>query len=79
MEDKTMKAIKTTYHGPTNFRGSRIKATDEDGNSVYIPYPHELNSTEGHRKAAHALMEKMGWSGEVVTGSLKKCYVHVFK
>ena len=33
-----MKVITTRYHGPTNTRGSRIAATDEDGNRVSLTY-----------------------------------------
>ena len=56
-----MKAIKTTYKGPTDRTGSRIIARDGDNNRVTIPYPHELDSEEAHRKAANALCERMGW------------------
>lgn len=74
-----MKAIKTTYRGPTNKRGARIMASDEAGNSVYISYPHNLNQgEEAHRTAADALCKKMGWTGERVCGSLKDGYVFVF-
>lgn len=72
-----MKAIQTKYHGPTNTRGSRISATD-GGNKVTIPYPHELSGELVHRKAAEALCAKMGWQGELVSGSLKTGYVFVF-
>lgn len=58
-----MKAIVTKYHGPTNTRGSRITASDEDGNRVSIPYPYELSGEDVHRKAAEALCEKMNWGG----------------
>lgn len=74
-----MIAIETTYHGPTNTRGSRISATADGGRPrVSIPYPHELNSREAHIKAARKFLEKMGWYGELVTGSTKAGYVHVF-
>ena len=64
-----MKAIRTRYHGATNTRGSRIIASDGDGNRASIPYPHELNSEEAHRKAALALCAKMGWNpAGLVTG-----------
>jgi hypothetical protein len=69
-----MKAIITKYHGPTNTRGSRISASDEDGNRVSIPYPHELSGEKVHRKAADALCEKMNWKGEMVGGAMKKGY-----
>jgi hypothetical protein len=73
-----MKAIVTTYHGPTNTKGSRITASDEDGNRITISYPYELSGEAVHRKAAEALKEKMNWQGELVSGSLKNGYVFVF-
>lgn len=73
-----MKAIVTKYHGPTDTRGSRIVATDSDGNRASIPYPHELSGEACHKKAADALCAKMGWSGELIGGGLKNGYVFVF-
>lgn len=73
-----MKAIFTKYHGPTNTRGSRISASDEDGNRITISYPHELSGEDVHRKAAQALCDKMGWTGEMVAGGHSKGYVFVF-
>jgi hypothetical protein len=73
-----MKAITTRYAGPTNSRGARIIATDEDGNRVTIPYPHELDRDDGHTKAALALCTKMEWSGSLVRGGSKGGYVFVW-
>jgi hypothetical protein len=57
-----MQAIQTRYIGPTNTRGSRIKAWCAAG-SLTIPYPYEVNSGQPcHRKAAEALREKLGWN-----------------
>ena len=75
-----MKAITTKYHGPTDTRGSRISASDSDGNRVSIPYDYELDSEEAHRRAAIAFCSKMKWSGAdtMVGGSIKDGYVFVF-
>lgn len=73
-----MKAIATRYKGPTDHKGSRIIASDEDGNKVTIGYPHELSGEAVHRKAAEALCAKMGWTGSLVGGSLKNGYVFTF-
>jgi len=75
-----MKAIITKYHGPTNFKGSRISASDEDGNRITIPYPSELDWRDGepHRAAAQSLCEKMNWKGSLVGGSVKGGYAFVF-
>ena len=73
-----MKAIFTKYHGPTNYKGSRISASDEDHNRVTISYPYELSGEAVHRKAAEALCTKMGWGGELIAGGMKNGYVFVF-
>lgn len=73
-----MKAIKTTYLGPTNYRGARIKASDTDGNSLTISYPYELSGADCHAVAAVALAKKMGWAGILNAGALRDCYVFVF-
>lgn len=75
-----MKAIVTKYHGPGNVRGSRISASDEDGNRVSVPYPYGENWRDGstHIPAVKALCEKMGWHGKLIQGSLKGGYVFVW-
>ena len=73
-----MKAISTKYLGPSNVRGSRIKAYDEDGNQATINYPHELSGEAVHRQAAEALRDKMGWTGTLIGGGTKEGYVFVF-
>lgn len=73
-----MKAIKTTYRGPTDTRGARIFASDDDGNRLSIPYPHELSGMDAHAKAAVELCRRMKWKGTLHGGGLKDCYVFVF-
>lgn len=74
-----MKAIITKYHGPTNTKGSRISASDSDGNRVYISYPHELSGEAVYRAAAEALRVKMGWPElHEIGGGTKDGYVFVF-
>jgi hypothetical protein len=77
-----MQAIITKYFGPTNTRGSRIKATCAAG-SVTISYPYELSGQACHRAAADALVQKMGWDdahyGGLLGGQLPSGeYVFVF-
>jgi hypothetical protein len=45
---------------------------------VSIPYPHELNPEDGHRKAAQALCDKMNWTGKMACGGIKHGFVFVF-
>lgn len=73
-----MKAIETKYVGPGNVRGSRIIATDSDGNRAIIPYPHELNTEQAHAAAALALCGKMKWRGTLNAGSTRRGYVFTF-
>lgn len=60
-----MKAIITKYHEPTNFKGSRISASAEGGDRIYISYPHELSGDE----VADALCKKLNWCGKLIAGS----------
>jgi len=55
-----MQAIQTRYLGPTNLRGSRIKAWADAG-SITIPYPYGLSGQACHRAAAEALALKLEW------------------
>jgi hypothetical protein len=65
-----VKAIQTRYLRPTNCRGSRIKASDYDGNAITVPY--DYGSVNPHREAAVALIHKMGWVPvTIVQGQLK--------
>ena len=74
-----MKAITTKYYGPTNTRGSRIVATDSDGNKATVGYDHALNSEGNHKEAAIALCDKMSWSGTLHGGHTKAGMVFVFE
>lgn len=55
-----MQAITTTFLGPTNYRGSRYKATCDAG-SITLESDHALNSEDNHRRVAAALIAKLGW------------------
>ena len=55
-------AIVTKFLGPTNFRGSRIKATAAAG-SITIDKPYALGIEAGHAFAASKLAEKLHWQG----------------
>ena len=75
---KAMKAITVKYLGPTNFRGSRLRAFDSDGNSVTIPFPHNLHHDYAYREAAKELCRKMKWHGKLCEGGTKEGSVFVF-
>ena len=54
-----MKAVQTKYLGPTNTKGSRIKAWADGWGSKIISYPHEYNSDRAHYEAALALLAQV--------------------
>jgi hypothetical protein len=66
-----MIAIHTKYIGPTNSRGSRIKAYtvgygDHKGFTATIGFPHEFDSVRAHFEAVKALVKKnqLDWTLE---------------
>lgn len=71
-------AITTHYVGPTNTKGGRIVARTESGIRHTIGYPHEMTEERGHRKAAEELAEKLGWTGKLCAGGMKRGYAFVF-
>lgn len=74
-----MKAIMTKHHGPTNTKGSRISASDGDGNRVIISKSYDTDLEGGHKKAIFALCDKMGWPHCDVFGWFKNGLVGVWK
>jgi hypothetical protein len=63
-----MQAITTKYIGPSNVRGSRVKATCQAG-SITLQWDDSLNSERNHEAAAKALAAKLDWHGEWRGGS----------
>ena len=55
--------IETAFHGPTNYRGSRISAVckrDSDRTfRTFFDYRHEVNGDQNHQLAAEKLMAAM--------------------
>ena len=62
-----MQAIVTKYIGPSNVKGSRVKATAQAG-SVTLHWDDSLNSDANHTAAAKALATKFGWHGAWIGG-----------
>ena len=74
-----MKAITTRYRGPTDTRGARITASDQDGNRVSISYPHDKREgQEAHFAAARELCDRMQWHGKLAGGATRDGYVWVW-
>lgn len=73
-----MKAIMTKYHGPTDFRGSRVSAFDGDGNRVYRSINHALSNDDNRIEATKELCRKMNWHGTLMQGDYKGNALYVF-
>lgn len=78
-----MQAITTKFIGPTNHRGSRIRAKCA-AKTIYVPYEHALSEDMNHSSAAECLVEAMEWQtwfGKMIGGSLPNsegyCFVAV--
>ena len=77
-----MEAIKTSFLGPTDTKGARIKASWSKG-SLTIPYPYESDRHDGHQQAARLLFSRdfsrdFGDNIVFATGHLPDgTYVHV--
>jgi hypothetical protein len=79
--------IETRYLGPTNYRGSRIKAaaldtfnSDERPESVTVPIDDALDTDANHERAALALLPKVCNNPDAVTmhkGATRRGYVFV--
>lgn len=66
--------IKTTYVGPTDTTGSKIRASF-NGKTVSIPYDYAMNQEQRHHKAALAFADKHGLTvGESASDSHNKGY-----
>lgn len=74
-----MVTITTKYLGPTNTRGSRIKATASSGPSVTIGYDPALNSGPNHDAAARKLMERLGAAGVWHRGPARTGYIYILE
>lgn len=62
-------AIVTRFLGPTNTRGSRVKATCS-ARSLTVDWDHSLTLGENHAAAAYALAQKLGWGGDWAMGAM---------
>lgn len=68
--------ITTKYLGPTNNRGSRIKASCA-GASVTVSYPHELSGVDCHLEAVKKLAKKINFTGELIIEDTDTGYMFI--
>ena len=73
---RAYQAITTKYLGPTDHRGTRVKATCAAG-SLTVPWDYALNAPDNHAAAVMALADKLGWEGPWHLGGTKTGYVGV--
>jgi hypothetical protein len=60
-----MQAVITKYLGPTNSRGTRIKAISWSG-SATVGYDYSLNSGDNHKAAAQAICDNLNSAPNVI-------------
>ncbi len=75
-----MTAIDVRYVGPTDTKPARLIAESGNGHRLIVSR-HRWNDLDGEalfRKAAEALRDRMGWTGELVGGGTKRGYCFVF-
>ena len=65
-----MQAIQTRWIGPTNFRGSRVRAFSEAfPRGVIVGWDYALGVEGNHDAAARAFIKAKGWHGVWVRGA----------
>lgn len=83
VRDSRNVAIGVKYIGPTNTKGSRLKAFVKDHkksiHTIFIPWDYELERSENYSNAAKRLAEKLGWNGNLVGGWFGNEFVCVFE
>jgi len=61
-----MKAIQIKYLPPTDFKGARMKAWAEGGNSIVVPFQYEISDNESRAMdVAQELIARMGWDVKI--------------
>lgn len=79
-KEVVMRLIKTKYFGPTNTKGSRIKAMDDNGNSITVAYKHDLNIDDNHIYAVFMLLYKLRIDAVIVnSATFNNDYFHFIK
>lgn len=70
-------AICTRYYGPTNHRGSRIKAWCA-AKTVWVSWDYALGTAENHALAAQRLLDLLRWDGSYVGSGLPDASGYTF-
>lgn len=73
-----MQTITTKYIGPSNTKGSRIKASCE-AKSIIRSKDCSLSTDNAHIVVAQELKDAMGWQGVMIGGHTKEGMIFVFQ
>lgn len=75
-----MQAITTKKLGPTDTKGSRIKAATASGISITMPWDYEVDELGNSRQAMRELIRRKlndGWHGNWLAAATRDGYVFV--
>lgn len=67
-----MQAIQTKYFGPSNVRGSRVKASCA-AKTIFLTWEDALNAEANHANAAQELAKQLGWEKDTHGGMFGGC------
>lgn len=62
-----LQTIKTRYIGPTNTKGSRVKAS-AGCCSIVRPWDYGFNAADNHANVAEELANSLGWNNDLFQG-----------
>ena len=65
----TMQTITVSFLSGTDHNGSRLKART-NGDTLTIPYPHEIKESDSHLYCAMLLAKKLNWNYQFAEGTL---------
>ena len=70
----------STYHGATNYKGSRIsvRRAGGGGKRITVKWNHEVDTMTNHAQAIQQYLELMNWGGQWRIGSTDKGAVAVW-
>ena len=77
MKQGILQGIETKHIGMTDTKPMRIVAVSAMGERTVINFDHNIDTVDNHINAAKALVRKLGWDSDIVTGSSKNGYIHI--
>ena len=71
-------AIFTKYYGPTDFKGSRIKAYTGNGHKLWTSFYAGGANDDAHDYATVQLCRELNWRGDLVKAHTNEGAVYLF-